>query len=95
MRKEINNMLLSKIDEKRLKEKDINKILFNIPKDDGKNGDCIWVFGSKNDLDERLNIAVELFNNKRAPYILFTGGKGKEGTVPEAKIMKEKALSCL
>ena len=86
-------MLLSKIDENSLKEKDINNILFNIPKDDGIKGDCIWVFGSKNDLDERLNKAVELYNNKRAPYILFTGGKGKEGTIPEAKVMKEKAIA--
>ena len=86
-------MLLSKINENDLKEKDINNILFNIPKDDGIKGNCIWVFGSKNDLDERLNLAVELYNNKRAPYILFAGGKGKEGTIPEAKIMKEKALA--
>lgn len=86
-------MYLSKINENNLSEKDINNILFNIPKDDGVIGECIWVFGSKTDLDERLNLAVELYNNKRAPYILFTGGKGKNGTIPEAKIMKEKALS--
>ena len=86
-------MLLSKIDENNLNEEDINKILFDIPKDDGMTGECIWVFGSKKDLDERLKLAIELYNNKRAPYILFTGGKGKDGTILEAKIMKEKAIS--
>ena len=86
-------MLLSKINENNLSEKDINNILFDIPKDDSQKGDCIWVFGSKYDLDERLNLAFELYKNKRAQYILFTGGKGKNGTIPEAKIMKEKALS--
>ncbi len=86
-------MLLSKIDENNLNEKDINKILFDIPKDDGMIGECIWVFGSKKDLDERLKLAIELYNNKRASYILFTGGKGKDGNISEAKIMKEKALS--
>ena len=86
-------MLLSKIDENNLNEKDINKILFDIPKDDGMIGECIWVFGSKKDLDERLKLAIELYNNKRASYILFTGGKGKDGNISEAKIKKEKALS--
>ena len=86
-------MLLSKINENKLSEKDINNILFNIPIDDGKKGDCIWVFGTKHELDERLNLAIELYNNKRAPYILFSGGKGKDGTIPEAQIMKEKAIS--
>ncbi len=86
-------MLLSKINENDLSEKDINIILFDIPRDDGKKGNCIWVFGSIRDLNERLNLAIQLYNNKRAPYILFTGGKGKNGTIPEAEIMKEKALS--
>ena len=70
-------MLLSKIDETKLTDKDINKILFNIPKDDGLNGDCIWVFGSIRELDERLNLAIELYKKGRAPYILFSGGKAK------------------
>ena len=86
-------MLLSKINENNLNEKDINKILFDIPKDDGMSGECILVFGSKEDLDERLSLAIELYKTKRASYVLFTGGKGKDGTVSEAKIMKEKALS--
>lgn len=85
-------MLLSKIDENNLTESIINKVLFDIPKDDGLKGDCIWVFGSSKDLDERINLAVKLYQNKRAPYILLSGGVGKEGTIPEAIIMKEKLI---
>ena len=85
-------MLLSKIDENNLTDEDINKILFDIPKDDGLNGDCIWVFGSFKDIDERLNLSIDLYKKGRAPYILFSGGKGKTGVVPEAKIMKDRAL---
>ena len=86
-------MLLSKFDEDNLNIDDINNILFTIPKDDLKKGDCIWVFCSRLFIDERLKVAVKLYKEKRAPFILFTGGKGKKGVVAEAKIMKEKALS--
>lgn len=86
-------MLLSNFDEDNLSIDDINNILFTIPKDDLKTGDCIWVFGSRHFIDERLNVAVKLYKEKRAPFILFSGGKGKKGVVAEAKAMKEKALS--
>lgn len=86
-------MLLSKIEEEDLNEKNIDKILFDIPKDDGENGDCIWCFGSKTYMDERVNKTIELYNNKRAPYVLFSGGLGKKGEVAESKLMKEKAIS--
>ena len=86
-------MLLSDFDEDNLSINDINNILFTIPKDDLCNGDCIWVFGSRHFIDERLNVAVKLYKEKRAPFILFSGGKGKKGVVSEAKAMKEKALS--
>ena len=44
-------------------------------------------------IDERLEVAVKLFKDNRAPFILFSGGKGKKGVVAEAKIMKDKAIS--
>lgn len=86
-------MLLSNFDEDNLSIDDINSILFSIPKDDLKTGDCIWVFCSRLFIDERLNVAVKLYKEKRAPFILFSGGKGKKGVVAEAKVMKEKAIS--
>lgn len=86
-------MLLSEINENNLEISDTNKILFDIPKDDGLKGDCIWVFGSKKWQEERVKLAVELYKNNRAPYILFSGGLGKTGNVAEAILMKEKALA--
>ncbi len=86
-------MLLSKFDEDNLSITDVNNILFSIPRDDLKNGDCIWVFCSRLSIDERLEVAVKLFKDNRAPFILFSGGKGKKGVVAEAKVMKEKAIS--
>ncbi len=86
-------MLLSQIDENNLDINKINKILFDIPKDDGLKGDCIWVFGSKTFLDERVELAVKLYKDGRSPYILLSGGLGKTGEVAEAKLMKDKAIA--
>lgn len=86
-------MLLSQINENNLDIDTINKILFDIPKDNKLEGECIWVFGSKTWLEERVNLAVKLYKDKRAPYILFSGGLGKAGKIPEATIMKERAIS--
>lgn len=86
-------ILLSKINENNLSVEDINEIIFDIPSDDGLKGDCIWVFGSINDIDERLNLSIELYKSNRAPYILFTGGLGKSGIISEAMIMKERAIT--
>lgn len=85
-------MLLSKIEEKDLNVQTINQILYSFPKDDLKGGDCILVFGCKK-IEERVQVAVKLYKEKRAAYLLFTGGLGKEGTIPEAIRMKEMAIS--
>lgn len=86
-------MLLSKVDDNNLTDENINEILFNIPLDDEKNGDCIFVFGCKTWMKERVELAVKLYNEKRAPYILFAGGVGKTGDVKESLKMKEMAMS--
>lgn len=85
-------MLLSKIDSSNLTDEIIEKILFDMPKDDGKSADCILVFGSIKSITERVNLAVKLYENKRAPKILFSGGLGKEGKQPESILMKKKAI---
>lgn len=85
-------MLLSQINENNLEVNNINKILFDIPTDDGLKGECIWVFGSKTWLEERVKLAVKLYNEKRAPYILFSGGLGKDGKIAEAILMKKRAI---
>ena len=86
-------MLLSTIDSNSLTDENINEILFNIPPDDGETGDCIFVFGCKTWMKERVELAVKLYNEKRAPYILFSGGLGKNGTEKESLKMKEMAIS--
>lgn len=42
-------MLLSNINPDELNDELINKIVFDFPEDDGKNGDCILVFGASGD----------------------------------------------
>ncbi len=85
-------MLLSKIDSENLTDDQINKIVFDLPLDDGLPGDCIFVFGSSFYIDERVNLAVELYNEKRAHFILFSGGLGRGGVVAEARAMRDKAI---
>lgn len=86
-------MLLSNIDFKELTDVLIDRIVFGFPDDDGKNGDCILVFGSKRWMNERVNHAVKLFNEKRAPYILFSGGLGQHSEVPESELMRQMAIA--
>lgn len=91
-------MLLSEISEEMLTTELIDKILFdNKLYDDGKNADCIFVFCSRKHMDQRALKAVEVYMNKRAPKILFSGGIGDFGrknsfTIPESVIMKDKAV---
>ena len=85
-------MILSQIKEQDLTPENINKILFSFPEDDLKKGDCIFVFGCKK-IEERVQVAVRLYKEKRAPYVLFSGGLGKEGKVPESMRMKKMAIS--
>lgn len=71
-------MLLSQINSENLTDEQVEEILFSIPEDDKKTGDCIFVFGSKIYLEERTNLAVKLYKEKRTPKILFSGGLGKK-----------------
>lgn len=86
-------MLLSKIDPDSLSEEKIEHILYDIPRDDGAIGDCIFCFGCKTRMKERVELAVKLYKEGRAPYILFSGGLGKTGKVKEAIVMAEMAIS--
>jgi len=85
-------MLLSEIQIDTLSEQQITKIMFEGMQDDGCNGDCILVFGSKS--LHRVKKAADLFKNKRAPLILVSGSENRwgEGEVSEALWMKEHLL---
>ena len=84
-------MKLSKIDINNLSQNQITQILFGSAKDDKKQGDCIFTFGGRG--IERVHKAVELFNSKRADYILFSGGHGYgKYTYPLSWTMRDNAV---
>lgn len=84
-------MKLSEINVNELSRRQITKILFGNEQDDGKQGDCIFVYGGKG--IERVYKAVELYNQGRAKYILFTGGSGYgKYTYPLSFTMRDNAL---
>ena len=84
-------MRISEIEVDCLSKEQITKILFGEEQDDGKYGDCIFVYGGKG--IERVDKAVDLYKQKRANYILFSGGiKYGKYTTSEAITMKNNAL---
>ncbi|NHN31879.1 YdcF family protein [Paenibacillus sp. S3N08] len=82
-------MLASQIDVDNITKEQVHKLLFNDMEDDGKIGDCIFVFGSRNAVTYRVPKAVELYKEGRAAKILFTGGVFN---TPESKTMKSSAI---
>lgn len=84
-------MKLSEINVDELSREQITKILFGNQRDDGKQGDCIFVYGGKG--IERVHKAVALYNQKRAKFILFSGGfKYGKYTYSEAATMRDNAV---
>lgn len=53
----------------------VNRMIFNAAVDTGENGDVIMVFGSPTCTRHRAPKGVQLLFDKRAPYILLSGGK--------------------
>ncbi|MFB9752923.1 YdcF family protein [Paenibacillus hodogayensis] len=86
-------MLVSQFDSKNLSKRDVDLILFQNMDDDHAFGDCIFVFGSKRSMRYRFPKAIELYREKRAPIILFSGGVQWEGQPDvEAGMMKTEAV---
>ena len=84
-------MKLSQINVNELSREQITQVLFGNERDDGKQGDCIFVYGGRG--IERVRKAVELYQQKRANYILFSGGfKYGKYKYSEAATMKGNAL---
>ena len=84
-------MKLSQINVDELSKEQITKILFGNERDNGKQGDCIFVYGGRG--IERVHKSVELYKQKRANHILFSGGlKYGKYTCSEAATMKDNAL---
>jgi uncharacterized SAM-binding protein YcdF (DUF218 family) len=84
-------MKLSEINVNELSREQITKILFGEEQDNNQQADCIFVYGGKG--IERVHKAVELYNQGRAKYILFTGGLGYgKRTHPLSLTMRDNAL---
>ncbi len=86
-------MKLSQIDEANLNDKLVDKILFSVPVDDLAVGDCIFVFGSFKEWKDRMDIAIDLYKEGRAPLILVSGGAKEIGNKKEALVMREYAIN--
>ena len=85
-------MRISEIDPDALNIEQLTKLLFGGIRDDGKSGDCIFVFGGKT--PHRVLKAAQLYKHDRAPYILLSGGSGRwDHPKPEALWMKEHLLA--
>ncbi len=86
-------MLISGLNPNTLTNEQMTALLFQGIADDGRKGDCIFVFGSKGSLKFRVPKAVELYKAGRAGKILFSGGKVWEGQgEPEAVVMRQGAM---
>ncbi|RKN73009.1 YdcF family protein [Paenibacillus ginsengarvi] len=86
-------MRISELDSESLSRDDVDMLLFHRMNDDGADGDCIFVFGSKRSMLYRFPQAVRLYREKRAPLLLFSGGVRWEGQPDvEAAMMKAEAV---
>ncbi|MBQ8042993.1 MAG: YdcF family protein [Clostridia bacterium] len=87
-------MKLTDIDIENITEDIIKNVLFNTPKNEYMQADCVILFGChlKPLLDERINLAIDILKNKKIGKILLTGGVGVNGNFNESDYMKQKLL---
>lgn len=87
-------MYITQLNFEELTREQITKLIFSDTEDDGHNGDCILVVGSKTAVRYRLPAAIELYKQGRAKKILFSGGMVFEDSgMTEAVLLKKEALS--
>ena len=87
-------MKLTDIDTNNISNEIIKKVLFNTPKNEYLEADCLIVFGChlKPLLDERIKTVLEILKVKKVDKILLTGGIGVAGDFNESDYMKEVLL---
>lgn len=90
-------MKLSEINDKELKDKDIKYIVYSNTEDNGKTSKYGLVFGNSMLIKQRVEKAVELYNNKRIQKVIFMGGingvsNQDNSLIAEADKMKELAI---
>lgn len=85
-------MVLSELNLEEVTESSVMSVLYDVPADFTGTGDYILVLGSSVFGQERVEKAVQIYQRGQASKIIFSGGLGKDGTQPEALIMKEYAM---
>ncbi len=87
-------MKLTDIDTNNISNEIIKKVLFDTPKNEYLEADCLIVFGChlKPLLDERIKTVLEILKVKKVDKILLTGGIGVAGDFNESEYMKEVLL---
>lgn len=82
-------MKLSEIDVHNITDELIRDVLFNVPAFSYDSADVLIVFGChiKSLLDERLNAALEILNNKTIGTVILSGGVGEKGDFDESDYM--------
>lgn len=90
-------MKLSEITKETLTDDDIQKILYENVDYNGKSSFYGLVFGNSMLINERVNIAVDVYRNNRIKKIIFSGGNNGisnqyNDVIPEAIKMKNLAI---
>lgn len=83
-------MLVSQLDEERLTDEHIQRLLFEGIADGGQHADCLLVLGSRKATQYRVPVAAAAYRAGRAPKILMSGGAMEP--IPEAERMRQTAL---
>ncbi|MBQ8965705.1 YdcF family protein [Ruminococcus sp.] len=89
-------MKLSELLEKQPTDENIQRLLFEGLDYRGENADLIMVLGSRKACDYRVPEAVRLYNEGKAPKLLFSGGQVQEtslGVMAEWESMEKTALA--
>ncbi len=84
---------ISELNPDTMSQEQMTDLLFNSLSDDGKSGDCIFVFGSRKASQYRLPKAIQLYREGRANKILFSGGAiWPSQHVPESILLYNHAI---
>ena len=86
---------VSELNEDKITDEMVDKILFYGMEDRNENVDCIIVLGDINASQYRIPIAAEAYHKKHAPKLLLCGGKVREfpeGTMKESEHMYQRAI---
>ena len=88
-------MFLTNIDIENINAEIIKQVLFSTSIVEYSKADCLIIFGChiKALLDERIKLAINIFNTKKIGKIIITGGIGVHGDFNESEYMKEVLLN--